>query len=98
MSAPFSKRGRFSAAVNTLIGRLFKGRSLLILKAFPIEYEGRVTAENSDSFLRRQRAMKHHYQRILAVFPLPGIDGERGWMYSIPERLRNIISPPQGRM
>jgi hypothetical protein len=37
MAAPFSKQGRFSAAANTLIDHLFKGRSLLIIKAFPLE-------------------------------------------------------------
>jgi hypothetical protein len=98
MSAPFSKRGRFSAAANTLIGHLFKGRSLLILKAFPLEYEGEVTDENAASFLRRQKAMKRHYQRIFDVSAFPGTDGEGGWMYSVPERLRDIISPPSGRV
>jgi len=97
MSRPFSKSGRFSAAANTLITNLLKGRSLMILKAFPLEYEGKVTDENRDLFLHRQRAMKRHYQRIFAVSAFPGIDGESGWMYSVPEQFRGIISPPSGR-
>jgi hypothetical protein len=97
MSAPFSRRGRFSAAVNVLIQRLFKGRSLLILKAFPLEYEGRVTGANAGSFHRRQKAMKRHYERILGVSPFPGADGENGWMYSVPDRFNTMISPPTGR-
>ena len=98
MSARFSNRGRFAAAANALIGRLFKRRSLLILKAFPLEYEGNVTEGNNDSFILRQRAMKRYYQKIFGVLPFPGTDGENGWMYSVPERLRDIIPSPLGRV
>lgn len=97
MSDHFSRSGRFSAAANTLIAHLLKDRSLLILKAFPLEYEGKVTDKNRDSFLHRQRAMKRHYQRIFVVSAFPGIDGDDGWMYSVPEQFSGIICPPSGR-
>lgn len=97
MESSLSGRGRFSAATNSLIGHLFKGRSLLMLKAFPLEYEGKVAIENKESFLHRQRAMMRHYQRILAVSPFPGGDGKDGWMYSVPGHLKGLISPPSGR-
>lgn len=98
MSAAFSNARRFSAAANTLIDNLYRNRSLLILKAFPLEYEGKVAARNEASFLRRQKAMQRHYSRIFGVAPFPGADGRAGWMYSIPPHLSDIISQPSGRV
>jgi len=97
ISTLLSKRGCFSVVAKMLMERLLKSRSLLVLKAFPLEYEGRVTEANQEFFLRRQRAMKRHYQRIFSVSPFPGADGAAGWMYSAPERLRGVISSPSGR-
>ena len=54
--------------------------SALLLKAFPLEYEGRVS-EAPVAFELRQRAMMRLYRRVLDVRPLPGWAGREGWMW-----------------
>lgn len=94
MMAAHSSEGCFSAAANVLIEKLYRNRSLLILKAFPLEYENKITDGNEAAFLRRQKAMQRHYSKIFDVTPFPGSDGGDGWMYSIPKHLRGVIAQP----
>lgn len=67
-----------------LIRRRYEGRfSVLVLKAFPLEYEAAVPEGSplERSFASRQRAMQRLFTRVLRVHPLPGDDGAEGWMW-----------------
>ena len=77
---------------NMLIEERF-GRTgaLLVLKAFPLEYEARGVATVSKHFPRRQAAMIRHYQRQLGVKSIPGGDGQGGWMW---KRLHEYTPAP----
>jgi len=57
--------------------------SVLLLKAFPLEYEWRapIGSEAAQTLERRRAAMIRHYRRVLRVEPLPGRPGEDGWMW-----------------
>lgn len=89
-----SKKGRLESAMNALLEREFGDRGLLILKAFPLEYEERVNDENAGAFGRRRNAMLRHYARLFGVAPLSGSSGNRGWMCAIPERLQDCVPAP----
>jgi hypothetical protein len=43
--------------IDALLTRLRRGMAAIVLKAFPLDYEGEVTAENQPAFDRRQRAL-----------------------------------------
>ncbi|GAA4778857.1 hypothetical protein [Novosphingobium ginsenosidimutans] len=88
-----ASRERFQAACGALL-KLAPKRALLLLKAYPLEYEGKVTAENAISQARRQRALIRLYRRSIGAEPLPAPAGEEGWMYLIPERLRTELRQP----
>lgn len=69
-----------------VITREFSRRgSLLLLKAFPLEFENRLTAATPAAtrsrFDARLRAMQRHYSRRLGVRSLPGQFGNEGWMW-----------------
>lgn len=86
-------------AAVSLIDRFYVRKSaVLILKAFPLEYEGEVPPRSlTAKWLGRRRvAMLRHYRRHLDVELLPAKLGKEGWMYrrfnaSLPKpRLRAI--------
>lgn len=78
-----------SDAVWTLIREIARrfwrnGRSraaFIILKAFPLEYEGNVKDTNRAAFARRQRALMRLYVRRLGLKTLPGRVGKDGWQW-----------------
>ena len=63
----------------------------MLLKAFPLEYRGKVTAENAAAFARRQNALMRLFERRLSMQALMG--GENGWMW----RNFNYPTPPRKR-
>lgn len=72
--------------IDDLIGREFRSyrgkrprASVIVMKAFPLEYEGKVTKQNHMAFVRRQAAMMRHYHRRMGAKPFDG--GEPGWMW-----------------
>ena len=72
--------------IATMIHREFGRRgSAMLLKAFPLEYEGALGQSASSSlrqkFEKRRRAMERHYGRVLKVQLLPGAAGKSGWMW-----------------
>jgi hypothetical protein len=73
-------------------------RSLLVLQAFPLEYEGRVheSRPTERGFERRRRALMRLYARLLGVQPFPGDAGADGWMWRIRPDLEDLIDPPAG--
>jgi len=68
--------------IKMVLSRLRRaGAAGVILKAFPLEYEGKVTDDNRNAFELRQRAMLRHYSRRLGVRTLPGEPGRSGWQW-----------------
>lgn len=94
MSPRLSGSGRLRTAMNALLASEFANRSLLVLKAFPLEYEGDEMNENRQAFEHRQAAMIRHYTHLLGVTPFPACAGRDGWMYAIPERLARSVAKP----
>lgn len=80
-----SLAGRSSDAVNALIGAFCPDFALIVLKAFPLEYEYTFnTPEESRAdcaFNRRRAAMMRLYAKTYGVQPMRGSHGEQGWMY-----------------
>lgn len=89
-----SGRGRLRAVLRRVLSELYHQRSLLILKAFPLEFEGDVHDTNRPAFQSRQQAMMRHYSHLLGVSTLPGSGGEAGWMYEFPDRLPQCFDLP----
>ncbi|MEG8221194.1 hypothetical protein OSJ57_11245 [Sphingomonas sp. HH69] len=89
----YSRKGRLTRAILATIDALHAKHALFILKAFPLEYEGKTDDNNFSDFRRRQAALMRHYQKTLGVQPLPNPSDIEGWMYAIPERLRRAFLP-----
>jgi hypothetical protein len=76
-----------------LLATEFRRRCILVLKAFPLEYEGK---GYPSGFRLRQRAMIRHYRRLLGMAPFPGKPGREGWLYALSQlALRNGIKKPK---
>jgi hypothetical protein len=88
-----SGRVPWGAAALALIEREFADFSILLLKAFPVEYSGRATG-HIRRLTHRQRAMRRYYQRLLAVAPMPGGWGREGWMWRRHARLERAVPRP----
>ena len=67
------------------------GAAVIVLKAFPLEYEGTTTAENERAFEHRRLALMRLYSKRLGVTPLSGSAEADGWMY----RLVHAPLPPR---
>jgi hypothetical protein len=71
--------------VNSLLQRVCRrGVAAIVLKAFPLEYEGNTTKENRAAFERRRRALVRLYQGRLGFEPVsdPPLARE-GWMLKL---------------
>ncbi len=92
----FSRFGLLSAAVKLLLSVIQEEYSILICKAFPIEYEGRLPdwSKHRVAFERRRIAMVDYYSKALGVSLLPGFFGSEGWLWRASERVAGIIPPP----
>lgn len=95
MAPAFSNRGRFEQVTRYLVG-LAEGWSVMVLKAFPLEFEGRDEEGRLDPLIRRRAAMMRHYQRIFGVQSLGGPARHDGWMYRVSPRLIDLVPPPVG--
>ena len=79
----FANGELFRLAARTLVEKVSPHYSIMVIKAFPLEYEGEVS-EGSDleiAFQGRARAMMRYYQRIFAVRPFDGEYGDDGWLW-----------------
>ena len=82
--------------INSLLQRLCRrDMAAIVLKAFPLEYEGNTTKENRAAFERRRRALVRLYQGRLGFEPVSDPPLARaGWMLKLindgaePERLK----------
>ncbi len=95
---PDHARGSVWAPVaEALIRRRYERRfSVLVLKAFPLEYEHAVREGSplERGFASRQRAVQRLFTRLLRVHPLPGDHGAEGWMWRPPS---DGVPPPLRR-
>jgi hypothetical protein len=67
--------------IDALLKRIRRRLAVMVLKAFPLEYEGKVTEETRPEFARRQRALSRLYHRRLGAEPVPHKElAEAGWM------------------
>ncbi|MFB9265375.1 hypothetical protein ACFFWD_19825 [Bradyrhizobium erythrophlei] len=67
--------------IDALLKRIRRSMAVMVLKAFPLEYEGKVTAENRPAFERRQRALVRLYRRRIGFEPVPHKSlADEGWM------------------
>jgi hypothetical protein len=85
----FANGDLFRLAAHTLVEKFCPHFSILVIKAFPLEYEGEVR-EGSDlefAFKRRVRAMIRYYQRIFGVHLFDGAYGDDGWLWRAGETL-----------
>ena len=78
---------------NHLIDLCQPQAAMMILKAFPLEYEDQVPAGSlaQRAFKIRQLAMQKHYARQLGVIPLAGVYGDDGWMW---KKFADFVSDP----
>ena len=91
MGPAFSRRGLFAASVNALLASEYRNRSILIMKAWPLENEGGTDAAQ---FKLRQRAMVRYCARSFGALAFPGVRGDEGWMYAIPEHQVYRVKSP----
>jgi hypothetical protein len=96
-AAPLSPPGLWAAAAEELIAHEIPNYSLLTMKAFPLEYEGRVAGRGGSriGFKSRQQAMVKYYQRLFGVQRFPGRDGKDGWLFRINQTCRCLIEKPR---
>lgn len=79
--------GLWADVANELLRRRYAHRSILVLKPFPLEYEGQLMQhpEARPGLHRRRNAMRRYYERLLGATPLAGMEGEHGWLW-VPGR------------
>lgn len=74
--------------------------AILVLKAFPLEYEGYCSREGKDgvdydvAFRRRQKALFRVFDQE-GFEPFPGASGQVGWMLRVADRPQGIVTPPR---
>jgi|GEM_PF-6636209 len=71
----------FWQIIGVLLKRIQRRMAVMVLKAFPLDYDGKEIVEPEMAFGRRQRALIHLYQRRLGAEPVPHKESaEVGWM------------------
>lgn len=96
VSPQHSRQGIWIPVVNELFKRVNRQTAIVIAKAYPLEYEGKLPegAPERPAFERRRLAMIRYYGRHLDLRPLPGDSGRRGWIWKPRLGLEGIIDPP----
>lgn len=96
MKRSYARRSYWVEAVEFLLNRIRSTYALLVLKAFPLEYEGRLGDgdQHSSSFIKRQAAMRRHYTALLGVQPFPSRTGVEGWMWRFNPAKARYLDPP----
>jgi hypothetical protein len=83
--------------IHALLKRIRRGLAVMLLKAFPLEYEGKVTEESRPAFARRQRALIRLYRRRLSVEPAPREAlAKEGWMLRLLKDGARPSDEPRG--
>lgn len=94
--APGQPPGVWASVAKQIIATCCSDYSIIVLKAFPLEYEGRAPKGSRVQFRlrRRQRAMQRYYARVLQMKQLPGRHGKDGWMWRPHAAKESLIPPP----
>jgi hypothetical protein len=73
----------FPLATRTLVEKISPHSSIVVMKAFPLEYEGGVPGDSDLKIAskRRVRAMIRYYRRIFGVRPFGAEYGDEGWLW-----------------
>lgn len=92
----FANGALFADAAHGLIDTEFPDHSILVMKAFPLEYESVSTKGTSlaGSLRRRERAMVRHYRRVFGVERLPGRHGKQGWLWRPNPAYGDMVDRP----
>jgi hypothetical protein len=71
-------------SINALLWRLRRNLAVIILRAFSLEFHGKVTDENFADFRRQQLALMRLFRRRLKLEPVAHQElAEEGWMLRI---------------
>ena len=81
MHPDHAKGAIWARLTNQVIGRM-RGYAVLVLKAFPLEYQSAVDPPVEKAFQHRRRAMMRYYQRVLRVEP---VKRRRNRTYGTPD-------------
>jgi hypothetical protein len=94
---PACPPGLWAAAAEELIAHELPNYSVLTMKAYPLEYEGRVPAGSAaqTGLASKQLAMIRYYQRLFRVQKFPGQSGNEGWLYRINPTIEHAIERPR---
>lgn len=96
MSPKCAKSAAWVTGAEALIKAEFDEHSILVLKAYPLEYEGRARdgSPAHDRLLRRRAAMIRYYKRLFGVDCFPGMSGADGWLWRANPRIAEFIPAP----
>ncbi|CAO3425106.1 hypothetical protein [Azospirillum doebereinerae] len=99
MAPAFARGGLWARVAEHVIEHVSPRHALLIMKAFPLEYEALEPEGSSleQNFLVRQAAMKRYYRRLFGVQSFPGEAGEDGWLWRVGRDFDNLIPSPNSR-
>jgi hypothetical protein len=88
--------GTWIPVVDQLLRRVQRRTAIVIAKAYPLEYEGKLPdgAPERPAFEQRRRAMLRLYGNRLDLHPLPGRSGEQGWIWKPRPGLERLIDEP----
>jgi hypothetical protein len=97
-SPEYARSGIWATAAEAIVEAEFDDHSILVMKAFPLEYEGRAPRGSPahKGLERRQAAMVRYYGRLFGVDRFPGMFGDNGWLWRANPRIADIIPAPKG--
>jgi hypothetical protein len=92
--------GKSPTIVKALASAFCPQFSVLVLKAFPLEYEGALGTTGAieepgqadeAAFRRRQLAMMRYYARQFGVRQMLSVHGDKGWMFRLRSDLEDLL-------
>jgi hypothetical protein len=94
----YARSGLWATAAKAIIEAEFDDHSILVMKAFPLEYERRAPRGSPayKGLERRQAAMVRYYERLFGVDRFPGMFGDDGWLWRPNPRIADIVPAPKG--
>jgi hypothetical protein len=99
LAPAYSRGDLFARAARSVIDAVFPDHVLLIMLAFPLEYEGEAPdgSPEARASMLRQRAMIRYYKRIFGVQPFSGRQGREGWLWRMDPAEQFVPRPKPSR-
>jgi hypothetical protein len=96
IEAGTTKPGLLRSVVESALKRLSDFYSIVVTKAFPMEYENRRDRGLAfqQCFERRRSAMQRYYKQVFGVIPVASSGPDAGWMWRPNERFKDDIPNP----